>query len=317
MFLQAIISKSFITWSSYMLWIYVQIYLLSCQFTGSSKALEVAAESAERALPFEVKFEVDATECPSDDKTRPYLCTVCDRRFTTKRYLNIHRNSHTGKNLYSCTECDKHFSFRSSFIQHMNIHAGKYKCTECGKCCHSNYALALHRRSHSGKKPVECRVSSKQPTTSHGSVVHERVHSVKKRYKGPVSGKVFSESAGLNNHKRDHTGEKSRLQKPKKSLSQASKPKSQQAQGNVEYSTQQYQCRYCRKLFKTNLSLKNHICTHTRKSYYCRHCSNSFTFSGQLRQHLLTSHSDGTLLICYICQSSFTHWQLYGALASI
>ena len=293
MFLQAIISKSFITWSSYMLWIYVQIYLLSCQFTGSSKALEVAAESAERALPFEVKFEVDATECPSDDKTRPYLCTVCDRRFTTKRYLNIHRNSHTGKNLYSCTECDKHFSFRSSFIQHMNIHAGKYKCTECGKCCHSNYALALHRRSHSGKKPVECRVSSKQPTTSHGSVVHERVHSVKKRYKSAVSGKVFSESAGLNNHKRDHTGEKPRLKQPKKSLRQATNL--QQHHGNVECNRRQYQCAYCKKVCKTHVSLKRHLRVHSdRKVYSCRHCSNSFTFARQLRQHLLMLHNEGT-----------------------
>jgi len=37
----------------------------------------------------------DVTEHPRDDKTRPYLCTVCDKRFTQKHMLNVHRkNTH-------------------------------------------------------------------------------------------------------------------------------------------------------------------------------------------------------------------------------
>ena len=36
---------------------------------------------------FNVKIEADSndiTEHPHDDKPRPYLCTVCDKRFTTE-----------------------------------------------------------------------------------------------------------------------------------------------------------------------------------------------------------------------------------------
>jgi len=260
-----------------------------CACTGSSVTREFAADTAEHSE----QLDVETTHHRSQDSLKPYLCSVCDKRFANKYYLNIHRKSHNEKHFYSCTECEKRFPFRSSFTQHMNIHAGKYKCTECGKCCHSNYALALHRRSHSGKKPVECRVSSKQPTTLRGSVVHERVHSVKKRYKGPVSGKVFSESAGLNNHKRDHTGEKPRLKQPKKSLSQASNL--QQHHGNVECNRRQYQCAYCKKVCTTHVSLKRHLRIHSdRKVYSCRHCSNSFIFARQLRQHLLMLHNEGT-----------------------
>jgi len=32
----------------------------------------------------------DVTEHQHDDKPRPYLCTVCDKRFTTKGHLNRH-----------------------------------------------------------------------------------------------------------------------------------------------------------------------------------------------------------------------------------
>ena len=47
--------------------------------------------------PFEVKVEAasnDITEHPHDDKPRPYLCTVCDKRFTTEAVLNRHRQVH-------------------------------------------------------------------------------------------------------------------------------------------------------------------------------------------------------------------------------
>ena len=51
----------------------------------------------------------DITEHPRDDKSRPYVCTVCDKRFTTKRSMTEHRKRHTGENVYSCTQCEKRF----------------------------------------------------------------------------------------------------------------------------------------------------------------------------------------------------------------
>ena len=39
----------------------------------------------------------DITEHPHDDKPRPYVCTVCDKRFTRKQLLNDHKISHTGE----------------------------------------------------------------------------------------------------------------------------------------------------------------------------------------------------------------------------
>jgi len=53
-----------------------------------------------------MKIEADSndiTEHPYDDKPRAYLCTVCDKQFTTKGSLKQHKQIHTGDKLYSCT----------------------------------------------------------------------------------------------------------------------------------------------------------------------------------------------------------------------
>jgi len=116
-----------------------------------------------------VKIEADSgdiTEHPHDDKPRPYLCTVCDKRFRQKRNLNKHKQIHNVDKVYSCTECEKRFGTLDFLKKHMNVHSSKYKCIECEKCCRSNQELTVHRRLHSGEKPFECTVCSKQFTRS-------------------------------------------------------------------------------------------------------------------------------------------------------
>jgi len=138
---------------------------------------ESEASSTDKCQPFEIKAE-DITE--HDDKPRPYLCTVCDKRFTRKDNLNKHKQ----------------------------IHSGKYKCTECGKCFGDSEKLAIHRRSHSGEKPFECSVCRKRFTTAGSLVVHSRIHSGEKPYKCHMCDKAFSVSGNLNSHMRVHMGDK-------------------------------------------------------------------------------------------------------------
>jgi len=122
----------------------------------------------------------DITEHPHDDKSRPYFCTVCDKRYRTKDLLS----------------------------RHMNIHTGKYKCTECGKCYQSSANLTVHNRIHSRKKPFECSVCRKRFTQAGSVVVHSRIHSGEKPHKCHVCSKAFRLSGNLKRHMRIHTGEK-------------------------------------------------------------------------------------------------------------
>jgi len=99
-------------------------------------------------MTFEVKIEDDSndiTEHPHDDKPRPYLCTVCNKRFRMKHHLRRHKQIHIVDKLYPCTQCEKRFVAQHYLKLHVNVHSSKYKCTECGKCFGSKQALTLHR----------------------------------------------------------------------------------------------------------------------------------------------------------------------------
>jgi len=143
-------------------------HLSCCAYTGRLTEVKPEADSN------------DITEHPHDDKSRPYLCTVCDKWYKTKHQLT----------------------------SHTYLHTGKYKCTECGKCCQSSAALRDHNRVHTGEKPYKCHVCDKAFRLSGQLSEHMKVHTGDKPHKCHVCGMPFRESGHLNNHMRVHTGEK-------------------------------------------------------------------------------------------------------------
>jgi len=228
----------------------------------------------------ETKTEADSTditEHPHDDKSRPYVCTVCDKRFTKRCNMTEHRKRHTGDNVYSCTQCDKRFSTADALRKHKNIHTSKYKCTECDKCCQSDKALAVHRRSHSGEKLFECTVCSKRFTQAGNLTTHSRIHSGEKPHKCHLCDNAFSQSGHLTTHMRVHTGEKPyKCSLCDRSFSQSNHLETHKRR--VHSNRRPYYCPYCGKLFKTNIELQCHVRIHTgAKPCSCRHCSERFT----------------------------------------
>jgi len=224
--------------------LYAMLVTFMCQFTVLCCAC-YAGESTS-----EVSIEINTEADVSDDK--PYLCTVCFKRFRMKQGLTIHRELHTGV-MYTCCQFEKVFSLKSSLRRHMNIHTGKYKCSVCGRCCGCREHLEVHRRSHSGEKLFECTVCNKRFSTSRSLVVHHRVHSGEKPYKCHKCDKAFRQFDHLDYHMYVHTSDN-----PYKcSLCDKSFTKSsslQQHKRRTHSKSRPYECPYCGKLLDKHRS---------------------------------------------------------------
>jgi len=93
---------------------------LSCAFAGSSEAFVSVAKNTEKSLPSGMMTEADSNDTtvhPPDGKPRPYLCTVCDKRFTQKGHLSEHTERHTAENMHMCCQCEKRFSSQCNRLQ--------------------------------------------------------------------------------------------------------------------------------------------------------------------------------------------------------
>lgn len=109
---------------------------------------------------------------------RPFGCSVCQRSFSKRRYLNAHEKLHIAEKPYACRFCPKCFIRKDSLDYHERSHTGErpFACSVCHRkfACKSN--VVSHEQTHTGEKPFSCSICWKRFTRKAYMVLHERLH---------------------------------------------------------------------------------------------------------------------------------------------
>ncbi|XP_059155482.1 zinc finger protein Xfin-like [Physella acuta] len=91
-------------------------------------------------FPQDNKEETTSNSCGTADdintltsRDRPFACQVCNKRFTQKAHLIIHKRTHTGEKPYACHICHKRFAQSSHLTVHKRVHTGEkpFFCNYC------------------------------------------------------------------------------------------------------------------------------------------------------------------------------------------
>jgi uncharacterized Zn-finger protein len=158
---------------------------------STSREEEPEDSSEADALSIDVPYmeslvEPDSVGGKSTVQPRPFPCTFCDKRFTTKSHLVIHVRTHTGEKPYRCMYCDMCFRTSSKLGRHLKTHTGEtpHKCQYCDRQFGRKDNLKAHlNRAHAqteGNQEVKCEKCEKSFVSEYALKQHMRMHLEKK-----------------------------------------------------------------------------------------------------------------------------------------
>lgn len=207
---------------------------------------------------------------------RPYICSVCDKRFVMQRILTEHLRKHLGTK-FRCDKCPKSFSLKS----HLRIHEQQHTCDTKYKCleCNLSFTKAIEQKRH----------------------MREMHQIVIRPYKCPQCPNRYANKENLDVHLDSH---KVPLERFKCLLCDVHFQKASEFANHLKYHEKSLTCPVCLKYFDDKESLKEHWETHAiTRRHHCDSCPKSFSRSGDLIVHK-RSHNGERPFQCQFCEKS-------------
>ena len=242
-------------------------------------------------------------------------CATCGKQFRTWRALDGHVNSHTGARPYACTHCDRRFSSRPALRQHEGIHFNKWACELCAKVYSTEPALSTHRsyvHFPERLKTITCPVCGKEFLGQKRYNKHLLTHtSSSGRFSCPEEGcsSTFKSRNALNVHIYKHQGKRFACdQCPALFSSKASMQQHMVRHGAVEA---RFACPHCPRHFIYGSILRCHVASaHSAERHcVCEVCGATFTCNSALNAHKL-SHQEERPHVCAMCGATFKRKQI-------
>ncbi|KAJ8959267.1 hypothetical protein NQ314_006295 [Rhamnusium bicolor] len=139
---------------------------------------------------------------------RPFTCLICNKDFTTKWNLKLHKWTHASRTSkpFKCDQCKGAFIRESDYIAHMNSHKSvrPYTCNYCGAQFIRKYNCLRHVKEHENNKTFNCQVCGKSFHRSYYLKDHMRVHSGIRPYSCHICGKTSTTKSNHNKHVQIH-----------------------------------------------------------------------------------------------------------------